>query len=513
MLHETTSLSLFTAALFAVILAFTRPLFFHLFRRGYRLYGSDRDDGMRRLGILFGAIFLSATGLWLLSLLLQVIPAYRPYTRLWILTTTWGGLSLCILGIVCILSWRVKQWLAIHSLSLRLFAAIALLVALVGAFTISRMAVLEHPIVLLLLCSYVGCGLCVRALSWPSYVPFDSPPLSAQLRNRSAKRVIVVVFDELDYRLLFERRPAWLAVPNIDAFIARSLSLQHAIPPSRCTEISIPALLIGQIVSETIAKGPNELDLQLAVGSPQIPFAQQRTMFHDALDHGYGVGCNVEYHPLHRIFPHLFAAVGWQQPPDTELGVKGNWVQSIWLQIRSVFETPAFSPFSDTLYGRHCVDRYHQCMASAISIVRDNTVDLAFLHFPIPHPPFIFDRHTNEVTARHASTRSYHDNLLLVDRTLANLMEAVRTSSTDRESVVILTSDHWYRHAAKQDFRVPFAVWLSATEPSVHTYAPRRNTIFLRKLISELLEGRLASAQEIVGWLDVSTCDHVPSKT
>jgi hypothetical protein len=512
-MHGADPLAYFTIALFGATLAFTRPLHFHLFRTGSRLYGSARGGGISRLMVLFGAISLSVVCVWSLFMLCYAVPALRPHMRLCIALTIWCCLSLCILGVACILSWRVKAWLAERGLTLSSFAIIALVTAFILAMAVSPAKVLGQPLVLLLVCAYLASGICVRVVNWLPIIPLDESLRPVRSRNQSARRVVVIVFDELDQRLLFEDRFAGVDLPTIDAFVARALTLENAIPPSRCTEISIPALLTGRMVFETIPIGPNEITLQLSINGPHTPLASQRTIFHDAVDRGYRVGCNVGYHPLDHIFPGLFAAFGWQEAPETELGVEGGWVKSICLQIRSVFETPSFSLFSDTLYGRHSVSRYHRSVVSASSILGDDTLDFVFLHLPVPHPPFIFDRRTDEVTARHARKRSYHDNLSLVDKTLASLLDTIRASSKDRESVVILSSDHWWRHSKKKDLRVPFAVWFSATEPSIKNYLPRRNTVFMKDLVLEILEGSLASAQDIVNWLDSHAHDFVPSKT
>ena len=452
-MQDANLLTCFTIALFSVTLAFTRPLFFHLFRTGGHLYGSARGGDVARLTILFGAMSLSITVVWLFLVLCSTVPTLRSHMELWITVTIWGCLSLCM------------------------------------------------P------------GLFLRAVNPLSIAPSAKDPRPIQSQSQSARRVLVLVFDELDQRLLFDDRYPGLALPTIDAFMARALALNNAIPPCRCTEISIPALLTGRMVFETISIGPQELALQFSVDGSLMPLAAQRTVFHDAFDLGYRVGCNIGYHPLDRIFPGLFAAFAWQEAPDTELGIEGGWVKSIVLQVRSILETPTFSPFSDSLYGRHSVSRYHHSLASAVSILRDDTIDLAFLHLPVPHPPFIFDRRGEEVTSKHARKRSYHDNLALVDRSLAILLDTIRTSSKDRESIVILTSDHWWRHSKEKDVRVPFAVWFSATEPSIKSYAKRRNTVFLKDLVLELLEGKVVSDENIVNWLDAHAMDHAPTKT
>jgi len=433
--------------------------------------------------------------------------------RLWFILTIWGCLSICILGIACVISWRVKEWLATRGLPLKVFPAIALAAALIGAVALSQTNTLGHPLVLLLVCGYLASGILVRAFNPLSVEPSAKDPRPIEPQCQSIRRVLVLVFDELDQRLLLDDRHPGLDLPAIDAFMSRALILNNAIPPCRCTEISIPALLTGRMVFETISVGPKELELQFSVDGRPTPLAAQRTLFHEAFDLGYRVGCNIGYHPLDRIFPGLFATFAWQEAPDTELGIEGGWMKSIWLQVRSILETPSFSPFSDTLYARHSVARYQRSVVSAISILGDETIDLAFLHLPVPHPPFIFDRKTNKVTARNAWKRSYHDNLALVDSTLATLLRTIRASSNNRESVVILTSDHWWRHSGDKNIRVPFAVWFSATESSIKHYTARKNTVFMKNFVLQLLVGKLLSGQNIVDWLDSHAPDYAPTKT
>jgi hypothetical protein len=500
------------SALIAVVLAFTRPIFYHLLRTGGRLYGTSRGARHRPF-LLFLSMVTATTIVWMFLILCDAVPATRPTVRIWIVIVMWGSIFACVMGIACLQSWRVKEWLTRCGISLRSFVLVSFTVSFVIAVAVSEADLVARQITCYVVLAYLLGAICVRAthpvIPIATVIDHDRD----RLHVRSAQRVIVIVFDELDQRLLLDHRLAGLELPAIDRLMERAVVLSNAVPPSRCTEISLPALLIGRLVFETIPTGPADLSIQLDPDGPHIPFAAQKTVFHDATNRGYRVGCNIGYHPLDRIFPGLFARFDWQEAPETELGIDGGWIRSIFLEMRSVLETPSFSPFQETLYGRHCVTRYKRALESAAMMIQDGEIDLVFLHLPVPHPPFIFDRLTGEIAARNAHKRSYHDNLALADKTLSSLVGVIRASERDRGSVVILTSDHWWRHSDKKDVRVPFGVWFCSNGVSKWEYSKRRNTILLRELIIELLDGHLISPADVLTWFDSHPCDCLPSKT
>ncbi|MFH4234125.1 hypothetical protein WAJ75_24275, partial [Acinetobacter baumannii] len=59
---------------------------------------------------------------------------------------------------------------------------------------------------------------------------------------------------------------------------------------------------------------------------------------------------------------------------------------------------------------------YQEVLKAAKQLIIDPSIDLAFVHFPVPHLPVIFSRQTGETTA--LGEGSYFDNLALVDRTV-----------------------------------------------------------------------------------------------
>jgi hypothetical protein len=128
----------------------------------------------------------------------------------------------------------------------------------------------------------------------------------------------------------------------------------------------------------------------------------------------------------------------------------------------------------------------------------------------VPHPPFIYDPISRVLTPERTRSRTYQDNLCLVDRIFGELMAALDTS---RPTTVIVTSDHWYRRGNPKDTRVPFAVWRSDWRIASIDYHRQCNTVFLRALVSDILSGQVTTPSSLLAWLDSHASDILPSKT
>jgi hypothetical protein len=80
-------------------------------------------------------------------------------------------------------------------------------------------------------------------------------------------------------------------------------------------------------------------------------------------------------------------------------------------------------------------------MNSARSLVSDDSIDFAFVHLYLPHPPGFYDRKTGTVQFG----GSYIDNLALADRALGDLLQALGSTSSAGETTLIVSSDHSWR--------------------------------------------------------------------
>src|SRR5206468_1519359 len=103
----------------------------------------------------------------------------------------------------------------------------------------------------------------------------------------SLRRIVWIVFEELDQRITFEARPAGLELPEIDRLRRESLYADAAHPPAGTSDVSMPALITGRPVVAVAPTSPNELEITFADGKaarwsaqPNV-FSRARTLIYD----------------------------------------------------------------------------------------------------------------------------------------------------------------------------------------------------------------------------------------
>jgi hypothetical protein len=145
----------------------------------------------------------------------------------------------------------------------------------------------------------------------------------------------------------------------------------------------------------------------------------------------------------------------------------------------------------------------------------DPDLGVAMLHFPVPHHPDIYDPEREELSL--VDRRSYFDNLALADRTLGQVRGVMEAAGLWDTSIVIVTSDHWWRAIHRGDWgltpeeesvfadernrRIPFLLKF-AKQRETFVYPRGFNTLLVHDLILDLLAGAIANPASLADWLD-----------
>jgi len=154
---------------------------------------------------------------------------------------------------------------------------------------------------------------------------------------------------------------------------------------------------------------------------------------------------------------------------------------------------------------------------TALEIAADSSTGFALLHFPVPHHPDIYDPDRGELSIE--DERSYFDNLALTDRTLGDLRAAMEAEHLWDTSIVVVTSDHWWRAIHRGDWgllpeeeavfaggldrRIPFLVKFAGQQEPLF-YSKPFNTILFHDLVLEVFAERLSTPNEFQAWLDAN---------
>ncbi|RPI09460.1 MAG: hypothetical protein EHM65_09125 [Acidobacteriales bacterium] len=173
--------------------------------------------------------------------------------------------------------------------------------------------------------------------------------------------------------------------------------------------------------------------------------------------------------------------------------------------LRSFLETGVLSPLGVSLAAQRASRTNRKLVAASESVLRDKQYRFVFLHLPITHPPFYYDRRTGGSRKGNNYASGYFDHLALLDRTLGRLVNALRASGSWENTALLISSDHSYRNARALDgqwdrrvpflLRIPQAKGTTAVEFAFPTQVSRR-------LVTDLLLGKIGTGQAAVALLE-----------
>jgi hypothetical protein len=404
-------------------------------------------------------------------------------------TGAWGLAGLSLLGLV----WAAHRWT--DGLSRAITHALQVLSPFVLATTVGVIAGVT------------------RNQARPPATLQDRPPL-ALVEGTPRRRVVLVIFDELDQEATFGQREAGLALPELDSLRARSVWATRAYPPSNTTWTSVPAMLTGLPVSDVRWVGPSELLLEIPGQAGERPWSEEPSVFTRAHALGLNGGLVGWAHPYCRVIGQSMASCNWfpyVPPPGTTLR------ETLFTHLSLIAETvPGLARLDlrrRLRVGRayattpaHHMEAYLGVRHDALKLVADPRLALALLHYPVPHGPFIWDRRRR--VFRLDGTATYADNLALADLALGELRVALEESGLATTTALVVTSDHWRRavggvhgpHVGNPLHRVPLLVRLPGQEHGTPVDGVLRTTL-VHDLILHLLQGEPRDAQGVAAWL------------
>ena len=466
-----------------------------------------------------GGVWVQAVRLLFMAVVLSALNSFRkqaPPVALRALLPSIGAtvwLVIGAIGAVLALAASLKWWTQI----VRFTAAVTLLFFPFAVLTLGRAAwaVINHE---------------------RSYADLADGPYAARSNAESSARgrVVWIVFDELDYRIAFERRPPGLALPEVDRFAAESLHASHAYPPSGETFLSIPALLTGKHLLRGEPQGPREMNMvvaespheeELRDGSPTIFSAWRK-----AGGNAAAVGM---CHPYCRLFNEDLIDCAWvtDYAGQTRKHVPGLGVaETAMIHVADVL---GGFPLMTNLGVRRSlinrtggarakrqalgVARFERLLSESKRMLEANEADLLYLHLSVPHVPFIYDREKGVLVDN--GRRSYADNLALMDKTLGEFRRIMEAKGTWDTSTVLVTSDHWFRFnlwkpwksdnenvqlGKETDMRVPLMLKLPQQREGIVYERPFSTTPISSLLMA--LGSDVRTPQDAARWLD----EHAP---
>ena len=353
--------------------------------------------------------------------------------------------------------------------------------------TVRGVALIASPLALITLAQCLWMFLEVAA--GPVWRRVDPEPIARGAP--SLRRVVWLVFGELDQRLAFETRPTGVELPELDRLRRQSLYAVAARPPAGAMDVVMPALITGQPVMAVTPANPNDLDLTLADGRT-VRWSAQPNVFSRA-----------------RVLGYDTALVGWGLPYPRVLGASlgiAEWRPTVaHEQARGSTFGEAFEnqwgSLAPPVHARRVLSRRVSELGDlALRAATDGRFGLVLLHLPIPRPPGIYDRASGRLTPWNFSggEAGYLDNLALVDRLLGSMRHGLERTRLGDRTWLVVSSDHWW--PGQVDHRVPFLVRPPDGGREAHVDVVL-NTLAAHDLVLAILRGSISDTSDAVAWL------------
>jgi hypothetical protein len=346
-------------------------------------------------------------------------------------------------------------------------------------------------------------------------VPFqdfiDKPAPPVLPGKPDAPRVIWLLFDSFDQRRTFEDRAAGLELPHLDRLSRESLYATAAYGAEPNTVRSIPALFIGERVAYARPARVNELLIRFGDVTREGFWSEQPNLFSKARAAGFNTALVGYYHPYGRVLGDHLTRSFW---------ITGRWGPisddpniTVWDSMTQIFSTQAERILSSIPFiwrfglgsGEkgdsqpesrerlpERVENYRRLLKETQAIVEDPAYQLVFVHWLIPHHPYIYDHTVNDFSLE--AQTSYSDNLELVDRTIGEIRKQLEATGQWERTALLISADHAFNpHAGK----IPFLLKLPGQREG-QVYPERWNTVITSELLLGILSGEFSTPEQVV---------------
>jgi hypothetical protein len=271
--------------------------------------------------------------------------------------------------------------------------------------------------------------------------------------------------------------------------------------------------MLGKVIVDLRKPYPGPPSYRSASGGAWQSFSERDTLFADAHSLGWTTGVAGWYNPYCRLLPHVLDRCVWfySEPLHSDLSGSLSTRKSIVenmaammplsFGLNSVMHTPTGDPIQTH------IDDYLSVMAQTRDLIQDSHIRFIFIHFPIPHPPGIYDR-VHHVIRKDGS---YLDNLVLADQSLAAVQAAIQSTPAAANTTLIVSSDHSWRpwvwqplkeeeervsHGGTFDPRAVLMVHLPGQDTSQVISKPV-NVLIAHNIVESLLRGQTSTPGDL----------------
>ena len=283
------------------------------------------------------------------------------------------------------------------------------------------------------------------ALVRPSDTIAASPHPPPSSSGAPSRRIVWILFDELSYDQVFDHPASGMEFPNFDRLRNQSVTFSNLGPAGFFTDRIIPSLFLGRRIDQIRSTVDSNLWYKDESQNRWLAYDPNDTLFALAQRNGWTTGVEGWYNPYCQILASMLNACSWESQDFQILSTEAYGAS----EDKSALANAAtlWKEFLARLTRRPVnngivhVRAYQNEMTHSSALIANGQIGFVFLHFPIPHPPGIYDRRLHMLR----TGGDYLDNLVLADDTMGALMREIDNAPSAGQTTVIVTSDHSWR--------------------------------------------------------------------
>lgn len=309
--------------------------------------------------------------------------------------------------------------------------------------------------------------------------------------NKSAPRILWLLFDEMDQRLTFVDRPKYVKLPEFDRFKEQAFFGVNVNQAGKNTGRAVPSLFTGKTVKKTGTINSSEFLITYKDASQPVKMSSEPDIFTDVKELGFNTALSGNGHPYSRIIGHKIDYCEWYDD-DMILSPDASLWDNIYNQISYL------SPFDEGRRGRVI---HSKLFNDARNLATNPDYQLTFIHFAIPHAPRI----NKKWGLINFTQWGYFGNLELADQTFGVLRKNMEEQGLWDNTTILITSDHQWRKSdridGKKDQRVPFILKLAGDNNGV-VYEPTFNAVLTKDILLGILKKEIITHNDLTKWLN-----------
>ncbi|MBN9660693.1 MAG: sulfatase-like hydrolase/transferase [Acidobacteria bacterium] len=464
------------------------------------------------LGAYYSALCLNLAILTIFFMVIRCWPQWNParWTK-WLSDAILGFFLLLSLSSIRIaysaqvkflsLSYSIDRWGGLVTLSLVFTLLVFCLFAVIRAANQVR-RLLRYVLVALAPFAIWNTWDALHCAGTSSADQWKDPPSRGFLpASTSAKRrVVLIVFDEWDYRLSFPDRRNGLQLPAIDRFRNGSLHATQAQPPGTNTTSSFMSILRDD------RSQPPEALVETTLTPPgRPPNEDKHSLFAKLARNHLNAGVVSWYVPLCRIYGANLSACEWHPYDLVNPLYTNSTSEAMKAQLWDLASPGVLTGWLPTPRASRHIETLKRLQSAAVSMTSDPRLSFAMVHLPTTHQPFVWDAAKRRISVRSPSLSSYLDSVTLVDQQFDEIRRSMEQVGVWTSSTVILTADHSQRTktiaGGAKDARVPFLVKMAGST-SGRIYERPINTVAAHELTLKALDGTVATQEDLVRFLN-----------